>query len=100
MSVTLDRFAGHRYAPGYERLEDPTIVDGFATFGVGLGEFWPAIALMGLLYVVLARSARRRRVGTNSRLIRQLEREARQTTFRQIGTDLRLRHEAGDTGNR
>lgn len=96
MSSTLERFAGHRYAPGYERMEDPLVVEGLA----GLGEFWPVVGALMLLWVILARSVRRRRPGPNSKLIRDLEAAARQETFRQIGTDLRLRHEAGEYRDR
>lgn len=100
MSSTLDRFAGHRYAPGWERADEPAMADGFFTMSSSLGELWPVIAALALMYVLIARGARKRRIGTDSKLIRDLETQARRESFRRIGTDLRLRYEAGETGER
>ncbi len=95
MSNTLERFAGHRYAPGYGRPDDPALAEGFFGMSGGMDEMGILFAAIGLLYVVIARSARRRS-RMNSKMIRDLEAAARQETFRQVGTDLRLRHMAGE----
>ncbi|MEM0946862.1 MAG: hypothetical protein AAGK37_05620 [Pseudomonadota bacterium] len=95
MSNTLERFAGHRYAPGYGRPEEPTLAEGFFGMSGGFDELWMLFAAIGLMYVVLARTSRRR-TRMNSKMIRDLEAAARQETFREVGTHLRLRYKAGE----
>ena len=90
MSNTLERFAGHRYAPGYGRPDEPALADGFFGMSGGMDELWITFAAIGLLYVIIARSARRR-TRMSSKMIRDLESAARRETFRQIGGEVALR---------
>ena len=96
MSGSFDRMDGHRYAPGHEPAE---ISVGVLEMSGNLGELSPVIAAVALLLVIIARTSRARRLGPSAKAMRELEAAARQESFRKIGTDLRLRHEAGETGD-
>lgn len=92
MDKTIDRLAGHAYAPGTE----PAGV--WVEFLSQFDGFFFMFCTLGLMYVILSQYARHRKRQKNLDRMRAYWAEQRRLGKPEIGTDPRLRFDAGFWG--
>lgn len=94
MENSLDRFSGHAYAPGAE----PSVATPWTEFLLQFDGFFFLFCTVGLMFVVLSQYARHRRRRKNLDKMRAYWEEQRSLEQPEIGTNPRLRYDAGFWG--
>lgn len=95
MADTIDRLAGHAYAPGQE----PGLDGRWAEFVSQFDGFFFLFCTAGLMYVILSQYARHRRRRKNLEKMRAYWEEQRRLERPEIGSNPKLRYDAGFWGD-
>lgn len=95
MENSIDRLAGHAYAPGAE----PGHLGPYAEFMAQFDGFFVMFCTAGLLYVILSQYARHRRRQKNLDKMRAHWAEQKRLEQPDVGSNPRLRFDTGFWGN-